>query len=148
MIIFPCATCGWFTNVAYNYSRINKIDGPREPAREAPAGSIVARDDITFESSTQRVEGTVGYAFAYVAPFAGIRGSFYELTLEGQGRLDAIGFPASAEFDFVNAFERNKAMALFGADVRIPSTKIYLRLAEATNGDDNSFTVNGSYGLF
>ena len=39
-------------------------------------------------------------------------------------------------------------MALVGFDVRIPSTKIYVRVTGASNGDDHSFAANVSYGLF
>ena len=97
-IIYPCADCGWFTTVEYNYSRLNKIDVTRDTMLDAGPQATVTRADYTFEASTHRIDGTVGYAFAYVAPFAGIRGSFHKQTLQGEGRAEAIGFPLALEF--------------------------------------------------
>lgn len=145
-VLFPCATCDWFTGFGYSHTRVEEIDVTRNPPLEAPPGAVTARDDITYASKTHRIDLVVGHAFPYVAPFAGVRGTWHTVTAEGMGRLDAVNVPAAVEFEFLNEFERNTAEALFGADIRIPSTRLFIRLLGAANGDDRTFTAAAAYG--
>ena len=152
-IVFPCSTCGVFTSFTYDYGAISDLQMARSPTLQSQTpgtGTSVRRDEITYDSRRHSVRGVVGYATRYAAPYGGVRGTFRRVELNGTIELDLSGLAGpgvTSESTVVNEFEANTIEALAGIDIRIPGTRIFVRIEGSSDGDNHNAGASVLYGL-
>jgi hypothetical protein len=149
-LIEVCDRCGWFANASYLYSQMQRSTMQRSRVLDTFGGTIT-RDEASFEWNAHRVEATIGKAIGRVFPYAGVRTTVREATLKGNVDVDfssRFGFTAISRTAFTNAFEDTAVQALFGAQVQVPRTRLFVR-AEGAAGDGGAgFGFNVGYGWY
>lgn len=144
-----CADCGWYAGGRYFFQRVGDIDMTREPHVRVTGGQLTVEEG-TLDSSSHTVQGFVGYGFRFAFASAGVRGRFQKATLEGAVEADfsaSAGFPVTRRTTFRNEFERTSVEGVFGLDVRIPKTPVFVSLEGSKGPDGSGFSVRAGYGL-
>jgi hypothetical protein len=145
-----CDGCGWFGNASYLYSRLEDTTMRRSSPLDLDGGTLI-RDRASFGWHAHTITGTVGRATSFVFPYAGFRTSMRRAALEGSVAVDfsrVIGFPYEENVSFVNEFESTTTQAIFGAQIRIPNTRIVVRAEGAAGSGSSGFAINAGYGWY
>ena len=145
-----CDGCRWFANTSYVYSRLQKANMERSITLDLEGGTLL-RDDVSYEWNGHTVAATVGRATSHVFPYAGVRIARRSASLEGKLDVDfsaVVGRTAILNASFVNEFNKTSAQAIFGAQARIPNTRLILRAEGAAGSGTTAFGVNLGYGWY
>jgi hypothetical protein len=149
-VVELCDGCRWFANTSYVYSQLQRSTMHRGTALDLDGGRLV-RDDASFEWRAHNVNATFGRATEHVFPYAGVRAVSRRASLEGKVDVDyssLYGFPVEQNVVFSNEFEKTTVQAIFGAQVRIPNTRLFVRAEGSAGGGASGFGVSAGYGWY
>ncbi len=147
-----CSGCRWVANTSYVYSQMQRSDMHRSSKPLDLEGGRLLREDASFEWNAHTLRFTVGRATEHVFPYAGIRAARRAATLEGKVDIDYSGLfgglPVEQNISFVNEFEKTTVQGVFGAQVRLPGTRLFVRAEGTAGGGASGFGVSAGYGWY
>jgi hypothetical protein len=143
-VVFPCRSCGWYTDVSYRYARTGTIDMRRttDLTDLLPAGVAVTRDGGDYRYWSHTTQATVGHAFTRVAPWAGVRATSWRSRLDIDSELDLTGatiVPGTQRLSATNEYDVTLLELIGGLDIRLPRSPVFLRVEGSTDGNNHSF---------
>ncbi|MFQ5881019.1 MAG: carboxypeptidase-like regulatory domain-containing protein [Candidatus Methylomirabilales bacterium] len=140
-----CRACPWYLGFGYKY-RMLDASLTRSPSLTA-VGGVVERDDVEFSSHSHSAYGKFGVSLFNnrIAPYAGVRGTWYRAKLEGDIR-SSFSSGVTQNITFRNEFERDTAEGIFGVDARLWGP-LFFRGEGSTNGTDFSLLFKLTYGF-